>query len=81
MFVWFHLRLARLHGFVAAVAILTLPTLGAPRRALSQGRWRDAMFEDPFGRSPGRNKFAEPSSDRGMRLTSLEQMERYGRLK
>ena len=46
-----------LHGSMAAVA---------------SWRWRDALFEGPFGRSPGRTKFAEPSSDRAMRFTSLE---------
>ena len=34
----------------------------------SPKRWRDAMFEGPFGRSPGRTKFAEPSNDRAMRF-------------
>src|ERR1044071_4447031 len=27
-------------------------------------RWRDAVFEDPFGRSPGWIKFAEPNTSR-----------------
>jgi len=34
----------------------------------SPKRWRDAMFEGPFGRSPGRTKFAEPSNDRAVRF-------------
>jgi hypothetical protein len=34
----------------------------------SPKRWRDAMFEGPFGRSPGRTKFAETSSDRAVRF-------------
>jgi hypothetical protein len=36
-------------------------------------RWRDAVFEDAFGRSRGCIKFAEPKSDAAMRFTSLEQ--------
>ena len=31
-------------------------------------RWRDAVFKGPFGRSPERTKFAEPSGDRAMRF-------------
>jgi|GEM_PF-1102023 len=46
-------RLAVDAGPVVVVAILTRPTMGAPTRALFLGRWRDAMFEGPFGRSPG----------------------------
>jgi len=37
-----------MHGPVVVVDILTRPTLGAPRRALFPGRWRDAMSEGPF---------------------------------
>jgi hypothetical protein len=44
------------------------PALGAPGRALFPGRWRDAVFEGPFRRSPGWTEFAEPSSDRALRL-------------
>src|SRR6476660_5847934 len=36
----------------------------------SPRRWRDAMFVGQFGRSPGRPKFAEPSNDRAVRLSS-----------
>jgi hypothetical protein len=36
-------------------------------RPFPRWRWRDAVCEDPFGRSPGRIKLAEPSSDRAMR--------------
>jgi len=36
-------------------------------------RWRDAMFEGPFGRSPGRTKFAEPSSDKECGLPLAKQ--------
>ena len=37
-------------------------------------RWRDAMFEGPFGRSPGRTKLAEPSSSGTVRFhLSLKQ--------
>ena len=35
--------------------------------ALAYGRrrrWRDAVFEGPFGRSPEGTKFAEPKNDR-----------------
>ena len=42
-----------MHGAVAVVA---------------SWRWRDAVFEDPFGRSPEWIKFAEPSSDSAMRF-------------
>ena len=31
-------------------------------------RWRDAVFEGPFGHSPGRTKFAEPINDTAMRF-------------
>ena len=31
-------------------------------------RWRDAMFEGPFRRSPGRTKFSEPKNDTAMRF-------------
>ena len=34
-----------------------------PCRYGRRRRWRDALFEVPFGRSRERNKFAEPSSD------------------
>ena len=34
----------------------------------SRKRWRDAVFEGPFGRSPGRNEFAEPSNDKAVRF-------------
>jgi hypothetical protein len=38
------------------------------------GRWRDAMSEGPFGRSPGRTKLAEPSSSGTVRFhVSLKQ--------
>ena len=38
------------------------------------GRWRDAMSEGPFGRSPGRTKLAEPSSSGTVRFhLSLKQ--------
>src|SRR6478752_5794775 len=36
-------------------------------------RWRDAVFEDPFGRSHGWIKFAEPRSDRPCGFTIAEQ--------
>jgi len=45
-----------MHGPVVAVAILTSPTLVAPRRALSQVAMARRLFEGPFGRSPGRNE-------------------------
>ena len=32
-----------------------------------------AMFEGPFGRSPGRTKFAEPSSDKECGLPLAKQ--------
>ena len=57
------------HDLVAAVAILTHPTPGrAKTRPFPRWRWRDAVFEGPFGRSPGRTKLAEPSRDRVMRF-------------
>jgi hypothetical protein len=69
-------------GLIAAVAVLTHPTLGSPfppsppicnrlpmTRPFPRRRWRDAVFEGPFGRSPGRSKFAEPSSERVLRFT------------
>jgi hypothetical protein len=31
-------------------------------------RWRDAVFEGSFGRSPERTKFAEPKNDTAMRF-------------
>jgi hypothetical protein len=66
---WSALRdLRGVHGPVTAVAFSPSPTLHAPRRALVPRRWRDAMSEGPFGRSPGRTKLAEPSSDRDMRI-------------
>jgi hypothetical protein len=37
-------------------------------RPFPRWRWRDATFEGPFGRSPGRTKFAEPSNDRAVRF-------------
>ena len=36
--------------------------------AVASWRWRDALFEGPFGQSPGRTKFAEPSSYRAVRF-------------
>ena len=42
--------------------------------AIASWRWRDAMFEDPFGRSQEWIKFAEPSADSALRFyPSLEQ--------
>ena len=42
--------------------------------AIASSRWRDALFEDPFGGSPEWIKFAEPSSDTALQFyPSLEQ--------
>ncbi len=39
-----------------------------PCRYGRRRRWRDAVFEGPFGRSPEGTKFAEPKNDRAMRF-------------
>src|SRR6478752_4941956 len=63
-----------MHGPVVVVAILTRQTDRSlcnrlpGTRPFPSWRWRDAMFEGPFGRSPGRIKFAEPSNDRAVRF-------------
>jgi hypothetical protein len=62
---------------VTAIARSHPPNPGAPRRAFSQGRWRDAMFEDPFGRSPGWIKFAESSGDTALRFAPRLSSEAY----
>ena len=35
---------------------------------IASWRWRDAVFEDRFGQSPGSIKFAEPRSDTALRF-------------
>ena len=46
----------------------------AKTRPFPRWRWRDAVFEDPFGRSHGWIKFAEPRSDTALQFyPSLEQ--------
>ena len=76
------LRLAVDAWPVVVVAILTCPTTGrffppANPPIVLQSFTRDApfsygdgyaVFEGPFGRSPGRTKFAEPNNDRFMRF-------------
>jgi len=37
-------------------------------RPFPRWRWRDAVFEDRFGQSPGSIKFAEPRSDNALRF-------------
>jgi hypothetical protein len=58
------------HGFAAAVDILTRPPFAAPRRRVFPGGDGETQCSKVRSdASPGRNKFAEPSSDRAMRLT------------
>ena len=54
---WDCCDLRGVQGLIAAVDILTRPNPGrAETRPLPMWRWRDALFEDPFGRSLGRTK-------------------------
>jgi hypothetical protein len=50
--------------------------MGARSCRCGRVRWRDAVFEGPFGRSPGRIKFGEPSSGRAVRLHSSPEQSR-----
>jgi len=67
--------LREVHGATAAVALTHPPNPGrAKTRPFPRWRWRDAMFEGPFGRSPEWIKLAEPSSSGTVRFhLSLKQ--------
>lgn len=62
-------RFSHTRGWITACV---LREWQGPIAAVASGRWRDALFEGPFGRSPERTKLAEPSSDRAMRFHLAE---------